>query len=322
MPFAARSRRFVLNLSEAASAQAIRIQADYSFAYPFNIDNNTFVGSESNTIRSDDLMKSEERHQLQQNELAEVLGSGINSLAPYGRAIGLAVVGIIAIVFVYNFLAMQNKAHDSTASLDFLLATANEDPESFKRVSQDFGDTTAGAWAQQAQADHNLAAGIDSLFIDRDEANAFLEAATENYKSILANATDPLLKTRANFGLAKAYEAQGELDKAMQAFQVVADSTNSDAMAKQAKDRIEQLSSSDMQDFYAWFAENQPVAPATESPTLPKLEDLPDSPLQGLPPVQAPDVETDEGPTDSETSNAPVEAPANPLSDSGVEKPK
>lgn len=235
-------------------------------------------------------MKSEQRHQLQQNELADALGSGINTIAPYLRAIAIAVVGIIVIVFAYNFVSMRNQAHDATASLDFLLATSNEDPESFKRVSQDFADTTPGQWAQMAQADHNLGAGIEAMFIDRDEAAGFLEAATENYKTVIAGAKDPLLKTRANWGLAKAYEAQGDLDKAITTYEIVASNASSEALAKEANERIRLLGTDDLRDFYEWFRENQPSNMAAQPPTLPGLEDIPDSPLQDLPEVDAPDV--------------------------------
>ncbi|QDV71721.1 hypothetical protein Poly24_54600 [Rosistilla carotiformis] len=264
-------------------------------------------------------MKSEHRHELQQNELADALGSGIHTITPYLRAIVIGVIGLIVIVFAYNFVSMRNQAHDATASLDFLLATSNEDPESFKRVSQDFADTMPGQWAQIAQADHNLGAGIESMFVDRDEATGFLEAATENYKSVLATAKDPLLKTRANLGLAKAYEAQGDLDQAIATYEIVADNTSSEALAEQAKERIRLLGTDDVRDFYTWFRENQPVAMASIAPGLPGLEDLPDGPTEGLPPAETPDLK------DVEVSDAPEaevkeEAAAAPKEDAAEAK--
>lgn len=223
-------------------------------------------------------MKSERRHQMQQNELADAMGHGLQHLMPYARAIVFGIVGLCICIFAYSFATSRNRAYESNASLDFLLATNNEDPESFQRITQDYADTAAGKWAQQAQADHNLAAGIDAMFIDRDEAATFLAAATDNYQEIIDSAKDPLLKSRAHLGLAKAYEAQGEIEKAVNAYEMVAKNTESKVMAEHATDRIALLKSAEMESFYTWFRENQPKAPEIKSPVLPGMQTIPDAP--------------------------------------------
>ncbi len=72
-----------------------------------------------------------------------------------------------------------------------------------------------------------------------------------------AKANDPLLKARVLFGLARAQESLGELEKARQTYETLVDLKG--PYQQMAEDRVAALGRDSTHDFYAWFATEEPV---------------------------------------------------------------
>ena len=148
-------------------------------------------------------MKSERRHQLQQNELAGQIDAARNWLEPYLVPILVGIIAVTVIGIGVSFYQSQSASQRSDATLDMLFSTAvqpgvGEDPEAFAHVTEAFGGEGPPAMiAALAKADIYLAGGIEALFTDREEAKTKLEEAVKSYKQVLETARMPLLRSRA-----------------------------------------------------------------------------------------------------------------------------
>ena len=125
-------------------------------------------------------------------------------------------------------------------------------------------------WAEVALADMKLGEGIRALFTDKAAAQKSLASAVEHYEAVIPEAEDPLLIARARFGLARALESQGELARAREVYEQIAEASGTNAYVSLAKDRLSDLKRDETQDFYAWFEQQEPVsAPPADSSSLP-----------------------------------------------------
>jgi hypothetical protein len=180
----------------------------------------------------------------------------------------------------------------SDATFELLQNSGTGDPEALGNVGERYADTTAGSLAKLLQADALLATGITGLFNDREEALNQLGDAAKRYAEVAGSSKDTLIRSRASFGLARAHESLGDVEKAISAYNTVVSIGESDAIAKVAQQRVDMLKSPLSQEFFAWF-EKQDFKPADPSlpPALPSgvsLPDLPDLDLPDVSPLKVP----------------------------------
>jgi len=272
-------------------------------------------------------MNSERRHELQQNALADLLGAQIKKIEPYTKliAVGLAIVVVGALAF--GFYRSAAVAARSDATLELLQNTGPVDPDALASVGERYADTSAGALARLFQADALLSEAIAGLFDDREAAEGQLDEALKQYTQVAQTSKDTLLRSRAQFGVARTLESKGEVDKAVSAYNRVIDIGESDAIATAARNRIEHLKSPMTQEFFAWFAKQDFTPPdPTAPPALPggvSLPDLPDLDLPDVSPLSVPselkgDAATGDAPGEmtlpAKDEPAPAEpAPAEPV---------
>jgi hypothetical protein len=218
-------------------------------------------------------MKAERRHELQHNELADWVAEVVERIKPYSRAIVGVVVAAAVLLTTYVVLSGRAERRQSTAWTDYYLAlqgppdTVESDLEAVMREHE---GEAAGLWAQVALADLKLGEGIKSFFSDKAAAKKNLKNAVEHYEAALVQAEDPLLVARARFGLARALESQGELKRARQIYEQIAEASGTNAYVSLAEQRLKDLKRDSTQDFYAWFAQQEPVAvPTADSSSLP-----------------------------------------------------
>ena len=161
-------------------------------------------------------MKSERRHQLQHNELADQIDKARHWLEPY-LIPGLLAVTAISLVFAgYSYFSTLATNERSQATFDLLFGTrvepgVGEDAEAYERIAKDFPGEPAAQIASLLMADQLLQKGIDALYRDRDEAKGLLADAESGYREVLANTKENLLKTRAQYGLAMAAFCSGAI---------------------------------------------------------------------------------------------------------------
>lgn len=252
-------------------------------------------------------MNSERRHELQQNALAEMLGNQIKKIEPYSKliAVGVAIVAFGGLG--YGFYRSAEVGTRSDATLELLQNSGAVDPEALAAVGSRYSDTSAGALAKLLQADALLAEGIGGLFSDREAAKGQLDEALKQYKLVSETSKDSLMRSRANFGVARTLESRGEVDKAISAYNSVIELGESEAIATAARNRINHLKSPMTKEFFAWF-EKQDFTPPdpTAPPALPSGVSLPDLPDLSLPDV-SPLAVPSELKGDASTGTAPGE---------------
>ena len=224
-------------------------------------------------------MKSERRHELETNQLAQSLANLPELMRLYGSRILLAVTLVILVaVFVYtrvstgrtaaaeavNTLAFSRERLSSLRHFEPLALNAPEDRrDTFRSYVQDVNDAldvvvrntddaTLLAEALVARGDLNwLIATYPELpeattrpaLQLSDNRQAPLNIAFESYSNVLnAYADQDMPVLSARFGLAAIAENRGEWDAARTQYQAIADSDRfPDSFREEARSRIEQL---------------------------------------------------------------------------------
>ncbi|MBP86935.1 MAG: hypothetical protein CMJ64_09485 [Planctomycetaceae bacterium] len=255
-------------------------------------------------------MKAERRHELQDNELANWLGQYLAHVKPYSKTILAVALLALAAAVAGSFVLRDQAARAQLGWNDFYQAFGQRNTDSLEDVAKQYAGTDAAIWATQAEADLQLAEGVNALYRSREQARDLLESAKNGYSSVaVAPGTDRLLKERAWFGLGRVHESLSELDEAIDYYGRLAQSSPDSALGKEAQRRLDMLKDPDVEKWYNWFARQKPRPPiAPGIPGGPGMPDLPTD-LGNLP--DRPDLSL---PTPLETSVpiGPAEAPLLP----------
>jgi hypothetical protein len=239
-------------------------------------------------------MKSEKRHELQKNELADWIGNHIEGAADYFWPIagGVAVAFAAAVGIAWY---MNNRDSASAAAWDkyYQAFSEREREPALKEVATDEPDTLAALWAKQSFADLSRSKGAQLMFVERSEGEAKLKDAEEAYKEVLAKARDPFLLARAQFGMARTQESLCQPDKAREYYEQIVksekDAGNLSALGKAAEREAKRLAEKDQIELIAWFAKQTPKKPAPTGhgfPGMPAMNaptDLPERPDFSIP---------------------------------------
>ncbi|EMI21715.1 hypothetical protein RMSM_01355 [Rhodopirellula maiorica SM1] len=230
-------------------------------------------------------MKSERRHELQENILANYLARINQSIEPYSRPIGIAVALLLVGGIGYAIYSSKVSEDRSQATFELLMQqTGSQDPEGLASVSVKYPNTPAAAWAHLYQGSALLAQGTRSLYVNRMDAEDELNGASKAFRNAISEGKNDLLLSRANFGIARSEEALGNLDKAIAAYKECARIGESEEMVEACEERIAALSKESTKDFLAWF-KDQDFSPSDPSapPSLPSGAMLPEMPDLDLP---------------------------------------
>ena len=225
-------------------------------------------------------MKTERRHQLETNTLAEKLSRLLQRVQPYSTAIVGAVVAVVLIALTYNYLSSQAEAKAAEGWNRLLNVTMSgvDVAGQLESLADEYDGTPAGYWARLRLADIQLGQGIEQLFRDRAAANDSLHMAAENYQHVADQVTESLLLQRAWLGLGEAYESLDRLDEARGYYQRMIERFPEATLAKLAQQRIDALEHPSIKEFYDWFAQQSAGSNIQDEPSRSDLESLPDEP--------------------------------------------
>ena len=207
-------------------------------------------------------MKTDRRHELQTNVLADWIGKHLQQMQGYSKTILAVILLVIAAGIAGTFLAQDQAARAQASWNQFFQAFGERDPEALQVVAAKNQGTIASLWAHLAEADLKLAEGIGDLYTNRDNAKENLAEAERNYLAVEQAATETLLRERAWFGLGQTYESMAELEKAKQYYGKLVNSAPTSALGKEAKLRSDALSDPSTEKWYNWFANQKPRPPA------------------------------------------------------------
>lgn len=272
-------------------------------------------------------MKSERRHQLQTNDLANMLGRWIKEASPHATWVLIAVASFLTVWVGWSFYQRYQNTANGEGWRSFFLATASQDREQIQNnlesVANDYEDSAPGIWAILVAADVDLSDGIQQLFEDRALAEISLQAAVDKYKQVLKSLGDskktPLIRQRGLFGLAQAKEALSEVEDAAKYYQQMVDLAPDSVLGKQATIRLAMVD--DLERWYYWFKRQEPRPLGSARPsrqlqgTLPGLDnpsdfpnlDLTPAPLQVTPGTEVPS--TDKEPATPDTTSTEKSEP-------------
>jgi hypothetical protein len=218
-------------------------------------------------------MKTERRHELQTNVLADWLGHKTEAIRPYTKLILGGIGAVFVVAIAVTVITKQQSERSSRGWADYFAAATADPvrPDDLSLVAFDHAGTLPAVWATLKQADLELASGIRALYTFRDEATKSLEKARKLYAAVEAGAAgQPELKQAAQFGAAQAFEAEGNIDKAKEYYQLAIASEKDSSIGKQAQVRLELLDD-DATEWLTWFAQAtpQPRTPAGGFPGFP-----------------------------------------------------
>jgi len=245
-------------------------------------------------------MKTERRHELQTNLLADHIGKYIQQVKPYSRHITTGILLLLAVVMAGLYFSNKWASERGAGWSDYLKTLAASDPVALEEVAEMHAGSTAALWARQSAGEVKVAKATighppmiepGQLFTDRKGAVKTLEEAKEHFLAVAEDrASSPQLVERARFGLAQVYECLSDTVNAQKYYDEIVNSSPDSALSKLAKRRSERLSEGSVQGWYNWFGRQDP-APSTVPPDgsgkFPNVSDdldlLPDRPDLSFP---------------------------------------
>jgi predicted negative regulator of RcsB-dependent stress response len=224
-------------------------------------------------------MKSERRHELQHNALADWLATTYQQVQPYQNLI-LGVVLLLAVgMLAYRVWDWQSHARSAQAwlALDRAQPIVGSNPlgeGELERVVEHYQGSPAGNWAAISAADAELAGGASRLFSNKGLANDQLAKAVERYQGVLKTVRHAMTRERVTFSLGRALECQNKLPEAENCYKDVLKNWPDGAFTRAASLRLADIQQPVTKWFYDQFAAYNPK-PA-EKAKLP--ETLPENP--------------------------------------------
>lgn len=264
-------------------------------------------------------MKTERRHELQTNVLASSLSKGIEAVKPYSRAVLAVAIALVVGLFAWMYLSTQGTRRSEEGWTDYFQALDERNLELMQGVAQEFSGSIVGHWARLTSADWLLDDGTNRLMTDRIKARDHLQESREEYAGLLLDASEDTIQQRATYGLARADEALGELEKARAEYRTLAEKWPEGPFHAAALARASDLDQMGTKQFYDWLARYEPPPPMANQPGTPgaKPDFLkePDagnlkfpSAIEGGTPL--PTLEIDPTPGEQPAGETPAETPA------------
>jgi hypothetical protein len=287
-------------------------------------------------------MKSERRHELQTNALADWLGREASVVAPYVKRVALgAVVAVLGAWAIYEYFQWQGRSQ--SAAWNALANASYESDRSaeLKKVVEEYDDTFASLAAQRQLVESLKRSALDRIFTDPAGAKTSLNEASDILATILTRTDDPLIRQWALFESARTREslakdtlsgnqALDQLKEAERLYRQTATEYKDGPYGKLAKERLDKLTDPKTREWYAWYitakietTSNEPAAKPAKD-----LTNLDDEPGIAIPVPSSGKVDIDklidalpgalrgetppepQPPTDADLSPEPSETPA------------
>jgi len=248
-------------------------------------------------------MRTERRHELEENILAQGLISVLEKIRPYQNAILIGLVGMVVLVAAYQWITRRSSGQAEAAWNEVFanMSLSREDPSALEKAAENFAGTEPGQWAALLAAEAYLAKACDAFFQNKTEAREYLHRSRDLFQRVLTDSRNEVLRERATFGLARADETAGDLDNAIESwsnpsgkqsghkadrgYQGVLNLWPEGAYAKAAQARLNDLQRYTTKKFYDEFGrwEPRPLPPESFGPSakgkIPADGAIPEGPL-------------------------------------------
>ncbi len=266
-------------------------------------------------------MKSQRRHELQTNELADALGRLVERARPHGRTIALgAGVVILAVVVLIAVPVMRSRSAEAVAAA-FNLAVRAGEAEAVRTFLERYPEAEQAGAARLLLADRLLAdvsvgptpqEGADPT---RDEQT--LAEAERLYTEVADASAD--LEPMARVGLALVTLERGRLDEGRKALGRVAETWPQSIAAARAKVHLDRLAGYEP----VAFSDEPLERPTAPEDVQPDAAGEAEADVPAMPPLEPP-TEPSAVPAEpgAESPAEPSAAPAEPPSEGAETAPE
>ena len=260
-------------------------------------------------------MNTEERHHLQQNDLAVHTAKAKTFAEEHGFTLLLVAAAIVVLLVAASLWTSWSRSASALGWADLFEA---RDQAELADVAVTYPDTPAALWAELIEADYHTRTGVAALYTDRATADDELKLAREKYEAVLDRDPPAQAAQKALFGLATVQEVTsgGELTPALETYGRLIDEYPDSPFTALAERRVEELERPAAKPFYTWLAEQEPkpsdLQRPIDGPELP--ETLPERPAglrrieEGASGTAAP-AETTEVPTEEQAPADDADTP-------------
>jgi hypothetical protein len=256
-------------------------------------------------------MKAERRHELQTNELADMVGRWALKYRDYLPGAVMAALAVVAVIVAVSLWGARRSGAVASAWQEYDRAATGNSPSDIasrlRQVASLYPDTEVALWARLDLADVFTTEGRQKLDTDRENAVARLREARQIYAEVLAAPkVRPEMIQRAALAEAKCHELMGDRAPAIESYRAAAQKYEKEfpQLAKEATNHAAELEQPEAADFYAWLAQYKP--PASRSLTPPSLDSVLPPPGDDKPETTA-EQPTEKTKTESEGASSDTE---------------
>ncbi len=210
-------------------------------------------------------MKAEHRHELQTNVLADWISNSADKVKPYTSIITIVCIGVAIGIGIIAYIRSMERRSQTEAAEQLVSALQGGGPGELQAMIADYKGTEPATVAQLLLAEQQLDAGADTLFSNKPAARENLSKAAESFALAKDQSQDPMLRAWAIYGLARAHESMGELDRARADYQLLRKDYPDGALADPARKALDRLERPSVKEFYDWFAKQDPRPPAADA---------------------------------------------------------
>jgi hypothetical protein len=269
-------------------------------------------------------MKSEERHQLAQNDLQVGINRWLEKIEPYSNHL---IVGILVATVIAVGVILWSRSRSATTEAGWSEMANLRTADQYLDVAEKYPGTHASNWARLQAARLSYTNGIETALTDRKSSDESLKQAKDLYSDLVKQNTTPELREEALKGLALTLEATsgGEVGDAVKAYEQFIKEFPDSAFRNYAAHRVEELKNPEAGEFYAWFRKQNPkpaarplpndgkppIEGAINPPKLPELNLNPDEkPKADTPAPELPALPATDGKSPPATPAAPATTPS------------
>ena len=231
-------------------------------------------------------MKSEERHKLQQNELADYLAKSVEKIKPYQNSILGGIILVLVLILLLQWWNGKVAAENDEASSLYYQALVNSmntgDPADLVELTDKYPGTPVAQVVALTAADMTLNNGCVEIFKNKTKGSKKIGDAALIYEKLLPTLRHPFLVAQAQYGLARAKECQNKLSEARDLYKTIVKDQPNGPFGFLAADRLADLERSATQEILGKFASWTPdvfSAETSELDKLPKILEVPTEPL-------------------------------------------
>ncbi len=269
-------------------------------------------------------MDSQHRHELETNSLAKALVETGEKVAPYRQTIVIGGIAAIALAVIAG-MAMRGGDKHSDGWQSYAAAAERQEPDldALLSTADVYAGTPVSELSRIMWADARLLEAMQQYFTNKQLANDALVEAKAAYEQ-LRKANNKTIVERAEFGLARVAEANGEANEALEAYKAIDSGPFASAAAARVRALEEKAADGQLEwlvtaqaissglpagleqsmDFGADDIELPDAGPTSQEAFSDLLNSLPQLPLREKEPAQPPTDGVDPSATKAMESNA------------------